>query len=99
MTVRATPGSESDAFSVGWPWRIAWVAQNATNTEGRARTNVIAENTASFAQSTGRRFGTAVRLARIIPVEYSAVIVSTARTAIASWDRLTPAVAISSGWR
>ncbi len=76
-----------------------WLAQKATNTDGSASTNVSSENTPSFAQRMASRFGTAVKLARIIPVEYSAVIVSTASTAIASCDRFTPAVAISSGCR
>src|ERR1700751_363773 len=53
----------------------------------------------SFAQSTGSRFGTAVKVERIEPVEYSALIRSTPRTAIASCATLTPARAMSSGWR
>jgi hypothetical protein len=40
-----------------------------------------------------------VKLARIIPVEYSPVITSTPSTAIASCERLTPASAMSSGLR
>ena len=38
----------------------------------------------SFAQSTGSRFGTAVNVERIEPVEYSALIMRTPSTAIAS---------------
>jgi hypothetical protein len=53
----------------------------------------------SFAQSTGSRFGAAVNVERIEPVEYSALIRRTPRTAIASWATFTPASAISSGWR
>jgi hypothetical protein len=78
-------------------WTIVWLAQNATSTDGSASAKVSSENTPIFAQRTPSRFGTAVKLARIIPVEYSAVIVSTARTAIGSCERLTPAVAISTG--
>ena len=76
---------------------MAWLAQNAMNTEGSASRNVSSAKTPSFAQRTGSRFGTAVKLARIIPVEYSPVIVRTPSTAIGSCDRLTPASAISSG--
>src|SRR6476619_285730 len=53
----------------------------------------------SFAQSTGSRFGTAVKVERIEPVEYSALIRRTPSTAIASCATLTPARAMSSGWR
>ena len=57
----------------------------------------MSANTTIFAHSTGSRFGTAPSEARIIPVEYSPLITSTPSTPIASCDRLTPAVAISSG--
>ena len=40
-------------------------------------TNVTAAKTPSFAASTGSRRGTAIRLERIIPVEYSPLITST----------------------
>jgi len=53
----------------------------------------------SFAQTTGSRFGTAVKVERIEPVEYSALIKRTPSTAIASCATLTPASAMSSGWR
>ena len=77
--------------------RIAWLAKNETSTAGSISTKVVSAKTAIFAHSTGRRFGTAPSEARIIPVEYSPLITSTPRTPIASCDRLTPAVAISSG--
>jgi hypothetical protein len=55
---------------------------------------------ASFAQSTGSRFCTAMKVARIIAVEYPPVISSTPSTAIASCELLTPASSTSSGgWR
>jgi hypothetical protein len=55
---------------------------------------------ASFAQSTGSRFCTAMKVARIIAVEYPPVISSTPSTAIASCELLTPARSTSSGgWR
>ena len=62
-------------------------------------TSTTAAKTPVFAHSTGSRFGTALKLARIIPVEYSPVITSTPRTAIASCETLTPASAMSSGFR
>ena len=46
--------------------------------------NTTAAKTPVFAHSTGSRFGTALKLARIIPVEYSPVMMSTPSTAIAS---------------
>src|ERR1700730_2015016 len=78
---------------------IAWLAKNAINTDGSIKRNETVAYTATFAQRTGRRFGTAVMLARIIPVEYSPVITSTPSTPIASCERVTPASAMSSGWR
>src|ERR1700730_10478729 len=78
---------------------IAWLAKNAINTDGSIKRNETVAYTAIFAQSTGSRLGTAVMLARIIPVEYSPVITSTPSTPIASCERLTPARAMSSGWR
>ena len=54
-------------------------------------------NTTIFAQRTGRRLGTAPNEARIMPVEYSPVMIRTPSTPIASWERFTPAVAISIG--
>src|SRR5207248_3035365 len=79
--------------------RIAWLAKNAIRTGGSIRRNETAPKTAVFAHRTGSRLGTAVKLALIIPVEYSPVMTRTPRTAIASWERLTPASAMSSGWR
>src|SRR4051812_38261147 len=78
---------------------MAWLAKNAIRTDGSAKTNATTAKTPVFAQSTGSRFGTAVKLARIMPVEYSPVITSTPRAAIASCEALTPASAMSSGWR
>jgi len=78
---------------------IAWLAKNAIRTDGSISRNATTANTPVLAQSTGRRFGTAVKLARIIPVEYSPVITSTPRTAMASCETLTPARAMSSGCR
>ena len=51
------------------------------------RTKVTAAKTPSLAHSTGSRRGAAMRLERIIPVEYSPLMTSTPRTPIASWAR------------
>src|SRR5947208_6025575 len=58
---------------------MAWLAKKAISTDGSAKRNATTAKTAVFAQSTGSRFGTAVKLARIMPVEYSPVITSTDR--------------------
>ncbi len=67
--------------------RIAWATKNATRALASISTNVTEANTAIFAHSTGSRRGTAIRLERIIPVEYSPLITSTPSTPIASWAR------------
>jgi len=82
-----------------WFRRIAWLTKNATIAEGTISTKETTPKTTIFAHSTGRRLGTAVKLARIIPVAYSPVITSTPRTPMASCERLTPASAMSRGWR
>ena len=64
--------------------RIAWLAKKAIRTDGSISRNDTTAKTATFAQSTGSRLGTAPIVARIIPVEYSPVITSTPRTPIAS---------------
>ena len=99
ITERATPGCENEIWRMWWRERIAWLEKKAIRTAGSVSANATAAKTAVFAQSTGRRFGTAVKLARIIPVEYSPVITNTPNTATASCDTLTPASAMSSGWR
>src|SRR5258706_389298 len=51
----------------------------------------------AFAQRTGRRFGTAANVERIMPVEYSPVISSTPSTPRASTPKLTPTKLVESG--
>src|SRR2546425_11259280 len=77
-----------------WRERIAWLAKNAIRTGGSMSSNVTSAKTAVLAQSTGRRFGTAAKLAGIIPVEYSPVITSNPRTAVANGGRVGPAQAL-----
>jgi hypothetical protein len=50
-----------------------------------------------LAQRTGRRFGTAVIVERIMPVVYSPVIRRTPSTPIASTPNLTPSRLVLSG--
>jgi hypothetical protein len=54
-------------------------------------TNATAAKTSDLAASTRPRFGTAIRLVRIIPEEYSELMQSTPSTAMASWAMYTPA--------
>ena len=53
-------------------------------------TKVTAATTSDLAASTRPRFGTAVRLARIIPEEYSELMQSTPSTAMASEAMAAP---------
>jgi len=54
-------------------------------------TKVTAAKTSDLAASTRPRFGTAIRLVRIIPEEYSELMQSTPSTAMASEAMATPA--------
>src|SRR5665811_2548667 len=67
--------------------RIDWPIRKAPSTVGTMSTRVTAANTAALAHRTGRRAGTAAKVARIIPVAYSPVMSSTPRTPIASCAR------------
>ena len=62
-------------------------ARNATSPEISISTNVTTANVPALAQSTGRRFGTAMNVERICPVLYSPVSTSTPSTPIASWAK------------
>ena len=66
------------------PEKMLSPTKNAISTAGSIRPRVTPPNTIAFAHSTGSRFGTAVNDARIIPVEYSAVMIRTPSTPIAS---------------
>src|SRR5487761_1053118 len=68
--------------------RIDWLTQKAISTDGSMSTNETTAKTLIFAQSTGSRFGTAVKLARIIPVAHSPVMTRTPSTPIASCERM-----------
>ena len=82
-TARATPGSPSAAWGA-WPLMRAWPAKNAVKLVASPTTKVTAAKTSDLAASTQPRFGTAARLVRIIPEEYSELMQSTPSTAMAS---------------
>src|SRR6185437_11084683 len=93
-TARATPGSPS-AASGAWPLMRAWPAKNAAKLVASPTTKVTTAKTSDLAASTRPRLGTAIRLVRIIPDEYSELTQSTPSTAMASEamaipSRLTP---------
>src|ERR1700733_11531121 len=93
-TARATPGSPSAAWGA-CPLMRAWPVKNAAKLVNSPTTKVTPAKTSDLAASTRPRFGTAIRLVRIIPEEYSELMKSTPSTAIATWamaipDWLTP---------
>src|ERR1700683_2414355 len=93
-TARATPGSPSDAWGA-WPLMRAWPTKNAAKQVTSPTTKVTRAKTSDLAARTRPRFGTAIRLVRIIPDEYSELMQSTPSTAMATWaisipDWLTP---------
>ena len=53
-------------------------------------TKATRANTAAFAARSMRRSGTAARLARIVPVPYSALMASTPRIPMANWPKSKP---------
>src|SRR5215469_1442441 len=67
------------------PDMAAWPTKNAMNEVTSETTRVTVLNTSSFAAYTVPRRGIAVSEVRIIPVEYSDVIVSAPSTAMISW--------------
>ena len=89
-TARATPGSPSAAWGA-WPLMRAWPAKNATKQVTSPTTKVTTAKTSDLAASTRPRFGTAIRLVRIIPEEYSELMHSTPSTTMASEAMATPA--------
>ena len=54
------------------PLTIAWRHEEAHEHAGTISPSVTSAKSMSFAQRTGSRFGTAVNVERIEPVEYSA---------------------------
>src|SRR6476469_8446599 len=89
-TARATPGSPSAAWGA-WPLMRAWPTKNAVKLVTSPTTKVTAAKTSDLAARTRPRFGTAIRLVRIIPEWYSDLMQSTVRTALAAWTIAIPA--------
>src|SRR5580658_3884697 len=89
-TARTTPGSPSAAWGARPPIR-AWPTKNATKQVTSPTTKVTPAKTSDLAASTRPRFGTAIRLVRIIPDEYSELMHSTPSTTMASEAMATPA--------
>src|SRR6201996_1107261 len=88
-TARATPGSPSAAWGA-WPLMRAWPTKNAAKLTTSPTTKATPAKTSDLAASTRPRFGTAIRLVRIIPDEYSELMQSTPSTAMATWAMATP---------
>ena len=72
------------------PPYLAWPARKASTAEARVTAKTTMAKTAALAHSTGRRRGTAQKVAKIMPVEYSPVITSTPRTLTVSVAKCTP---------
>src|SRR5674476_932872 len=68
-------------------FRMAWDAKNVAKVVSAAMTNVTRAKTVALTASRDPRCGTAVNVVRIIPEEYSEVMISTPSTPIASWLR------------
>ncbi len=68
----------------------AWPAKNAVKQTASPTTKVTAAKTSDLAASTRPRFGTAIRLVRIIPDEYSELMKSTPSTTMAGGAIATP---------
>src|SRR5437016_2161865 len=78
---------------------MAWPAKNAPKEETSPTTAVTAVSTTALAASRVRRWGTAARLDRIEPVEYSLVMTSTPSTPTASWARKKPLRLYDAGFK
>ena len=68
-----------------WPEMRAWPTRKVTKLITSPATSATPVQTTALAASRRLRFGTAARLVRIMPVEYSPVTTMTPRMAKASW--------------
>src|SRR3979411_2126714 len=73
-----------------WLDSRAWPAKNDTKADTSVTTKATTANTRALAHSTGSRVAAAERLARIMPVLYSPVTISTPSTPMTSWVRKYP---------
>ena len=85
-----------------WPAKIRWPSSKPATLPSRVTGNANAAAVAALAASTSRLAGMALKVDRIIPVEYSAVTVRTAsapRTTAAIMTPLIEALVGSNTWR
>src|SRR5215471_11489889 len=90
ITARSTFGSPSVADR-WWLDKIAWPTKNDANDVISPMTRVTAANTTPLAANTTPRRGWTASEVRIIPVEYSEVMVSAPSAAMTSWPTYRPA--------
>src|ERR1039457_1325902 len=89
-TVRSTPGSVSEIAAAPRADWIAVATKNSATAASRVSGSTSPASTISFAHSTGSREGTTASEARIIPVPYSPLNISTPSTLITSWASRMP---------
>src|SRR5574340_228150 len=97
---RAPPITARSTF--GWPsvtdrWCpdiSAWPRKNDPNDATRPVTSETTANTTALAANTVPRRGCTVSVVRIMPVEYSEVMVRAPSTAMTSWPTYRPAKAL-----
>src|SRR5215469_5360385 len=90
ITARSTFGSPS-VTDRWWLDKIAWPMKNDPNDVISPMTRVTTANTTALAANTTPRRGCTDSVVRIIPVEYSEVMVSAPSTAMTSWPTYRPA--------
>src|SRR5215471_7177522 len=90
ITARSTPGWLSVTFR-WWLDKIAWPMKNEAKHATSPVTSETTANTMAFAVNRTPRRGCTASEVRIIPVEYSDVMVSAPSTAMTSWPTYRPA--------
>src|SRR5215467_9496521 len=90
ITARSTLGSPS-VTDRWWLDKIAWPMKNDPNDVISPTIRVTSANTTALAANTTPRRGWTVSEVRIIPVEYSEVMVSAPSAAMTSWPTYRPA--------
>src|SRR5215472_11915044 len=92
ITARSTFGWPSVADRWAWPLdKIAWPTKNDPNDVISPTIRVTTANTTPLAANTTPRRGWTASEVRIIPVEYSEVMVSAPSAAMTSWPTYRPA--------
>src|SRR5664280_1148717 len=91
MTMRSACGLERVTPYLTVPrLRMAWEAKKVRKVVTSEITRVTKPKMTALTARTMPRWGTAVKVVRIIPEEYSVVMISTPRTPMASWLRNSP---------